>query len=65
MIEIPTMRDGDPEARKEAQVYAAGVHNDILESLAYSYPTWWKLKIAVAWLLRYKTYLQIKLELRK
>ena len=64
-IEILTSRDGDPEARKEAQVYAAVVHNDILESLAYSYPSWWKLSIAVAWRLRYKTYLQIKVELRK
>ena len=60
MIEIPTLRDGDLEARKEALVYAAAVHNDVLESWASSYPSWWKLKIAVAWLLRYKKYLQMK-----
>ena len=61
MIETPTLRDGDLEASKEAaQVYAAAVHNDVLESLASSYPSWWKLKIAVAWLLRYKKYLQMK-----
>ena len=39
MIEIPTLRDGDPEIRKEAQIYAAAVKNDVLESLAYSYPS--------------------------
>lgn len=25
MIEIPTLKDGDPEVRKEAQIYAAAV----------------------------------------
>ena len=65
MIEILTLKDDDPEVRKEAQIYAAAVQNDVLESLASSYSSWWKLKSAVAWLLRYKKYLQMKVGLRK
>ena len=65
MIQIPALKDGDPEVRKEAQIYAATVQNDVLESLAPRCSSWWKLKITVAWLLRYKKYLQMKVELRK
>ena len=65
MAEIPTLKDDDPVVRKEAQIYAAVVQYDVLESLASSYSSWWKLKSAVAWLLRYKKYLQMKVELRK
>ena len=53
-IEIPKVKDDDPGVRKEAQIYTAAVQSDVLESLPSRYSSWWKLKSAVAWLLRYK-----------
>lgn len=65
LIEVPTLKDDDPEVRKEAQIYTAAVHNNVLEFVVSRYSSWWKLKKAVAWLLRYKKYLQMKVQLIK
>lgn len=63
-IEIPALTDDDPEVRKEAQIYTATAQSHVLDTLVSRYSSWWKLKIAVAWLLRYRKYLQAKVELR-
>ena len=65
MIEIPVLKDDDPEVRKEAQIYTSVVKDDVLEPLMTRYSSWWKLKVTVAWLLRYNKYLQIKVQLKK
>ena len=65
MIEIPVLRNEDPEVRKEAQVYTTVLQGDVLEPLMSRYSSWWRLKVAVAWLLRDKKYLQIKVQLNK
>ena len=57
MVEIPALKDDDPEVRKEAQIYTVVVQSKYLEPLIARYSSWWKLKRAVAWLLRYKAYL--------
>ena len=65
MIEIPVLEDGDPEVRKEGQIYVATLQSNVLDDLISYYSCWWKLKCAIAWLLRYKRYLQVKVQLRK
>ena len=52
-IEIPALTDDDPEVRKEAQIYTAAVQSHVRDTLVSRYSSWWKLKFAVAWLLRY------------
>ena len=54
------IKNDDPEVRKEARVYTviSAVHP--LESLISYFSSWWKLKRAVAWLLRFKEYLRMK-----
>ena len=65
MIEVPCLKDEDPEVRKENQVYVTAVSCDVVEKLILYYSSWWKLKVAIAWLLRYKQYLMNKfLQLR-
>ena len=65
MIEIPVSEDGDPEIRKEAQIYVSTLQSNVLDDLISYYSCWWKLKYAIAWLLRYKQYLRVKVQLRK
>lgn len=60
MIEVPCLKDEDPEVRKENQVYVTAVSCDVVEKLILYYSSWWKLKVAIAWLLRYKQYLMNK-----
>ena len=65
MIEIPVLEDGDPEVRKEGQIYVATLQSNVLDDLISYYSCWWKLKCSIAWLLCYKQYLQVKVQLRK
>ncbi|XP_030828101.1 uncharacterized protein LOC115919169 [Strongylocentrotus purpuratus] len=48
----------DPEVKKK-QVFAT-MSEDILERLMAKYSTWQRLKRGVAWILRYKTYLKLR-----
>ena len=65
MIEIPVLEDDDVEVRKEAQIYVSTVQRNVLDDLISYYSCWWKMKSSIAWLLRYKQYLQTKVQLRK
>lgn len=65
MVEIPCLKDEDPEVRKENQIYATSVSRDVVEELILYYSSWWKLRVAVSWLLRYKRYLKNKLLQRR
>ena len=60
VVEIPILKDDDPEVRKENQIYVASARRDVMEELMMYYSSWWKLKVAVSWLLRYKRYLKNK-----
>ena len=60
MIDIPCVKDDDPEIRKESQVYTASVSRDVIGGVIKYYSTWWKLKVTISWLLRYKRYLRNK-----
>ena len=65
MIEIPVLEDDDVEVRKEAQIYVSTVQSNVLDDLISYYSCWWKMKSTIAWLVRYKQYLQMKVQLRK
>ena len=65
MIKTPVLKDDDVEVRKEAQIYVSAVQSNVLDDLTSYYSCWWKLKCSIAWLLRYKQYLQMKVLLRK
>lgn len=65
MVEIPTLTDHDPEVRKEAQICTVPVQSEFLEYFMMRYSSWWKLKRTVPWLLRYKAYLLLKIQLSK
>ena len=60
MIEIPILKDDDPEVRKENQIYAASASRDVMGEFIVYYSSWWKFKVAVSWLLRQKRYLKNK-----
>ena len=57
MIKVPALKDSDAEVRKEGQIYATTVVQDPLDDLIHYYSSWWKLKKAFAWLLRYRQFL--------
>ncbi|XP_028419000.1 uncharacterized protein LOC114544726, partial [Dendronephthya gigantea] len=59
------MKEDDPEIRKEARIYTAATSVHPVERLISYFSSWWKLKRAVAWLLRFKEQLRMKLQLRK
>ena len=65
IVEILILKDDDPEVRKENQVYVASTSRDVMEELMMYYSSWWKLKVAVSWLLRYKRYLKNKILQRR
>ena len=65
MIEIPVLEDGDLEVRKEAQIYVSTLQSNVLDDLISYYSCWWNLKCAITWLLHYKQYPQVKVQLRK
>jgi len=52
MIEIPVLDNGDPEVRKEAQIYVSVLQSNVVDDLISYYSCWWKLKCAIAWFLR-------------
>ncbi len=54
------MDDDDPALRKGNLIYVTSASESPLESLVKRYSSWWKLKRAVAWLLRYRTNLKKK-----
>ena len=58
MIDIPSVKEDDPKIRKESQVYTASVSRDVMGEVIKYYSTWWKLKVTISWLLRYKWYLR-------
>ena len=60
MIDIPCVKDDNPEIRKESQVYTASVSRDMIGGVIKYYSTWWKLNVTISWLLRYKRYLRNK-----
>ena len=64
-IEIPVLEDDDVEVRKEAQIYISTLQSNVLDDLISYYSCWWKLKCAVAWLLRYKQYLRMKVQMKR
>ncbi len=57
MIEVPEMKDDDPELRKEVQVYVTTNDQHPVDKLIEYHSSWWKLKKSVAWLLKYKGWL--------
>ena len=59
------LEDDDVEVRKGAQIYVSTVQSNVLDDLISYYSCWWKMKSTIAWLLRYKQYLQMKVQLRK
>ena len=59
-IEFPRLKDIDVEVRKESRIYVAAVAQDPLDILIHHYSSWWKLKRAFAWLLRYKEVIRSK-----
>ncbi|XP_055955970.1 uncharacterized protein LOC126816200 [Patella vulgata] len=65
-VNIPEMMDTDPEIRKEAQVYATVNVPDrtLFDKLFEYFSSWWKLKRAVAYLIRLKTILRDKVSER-
>ena len=58
--EFPRLKDSDVEVRKESRIYVAAVAQDPLDILIHHYSSWWKLKRAFAWLLRYKQFIRSK-----
>ena len=64
-IVIPPMMVSDPEVRKENLIYVTTVRKCPLDLLIQQYSSWWKLRRAVAWLLRYKELLKSKSERKK
>ena len=65
MAEITILKDDDPEVRKANQIYVASTSRDVMEELMMYYSSWWKLKVAVSWILRYKRYFKNKILQRR
>ena len=65
MIKFPVLEDDDVEFKKEAQIYVSTAQSNVLDDLISYYSCWWRLKCSIAWLLRYKQDLQMKVLLRK
>ena len=61
MIEVPRLKDSDAKVRKESRIYVTTVALDPFDSLIHHYSSWWKLKRAFAWLLRYKQFMRSKM----
>ena len=64
-IEVPPLKDSDAEVRKESRIYVTTVAQDPFDSLIHHYSSWWKLKRAFAWLLRYKQFIRSKMYQKK
>ena len=63
--ETPSMEENEPEVRKEARIYTATTSVHPLERLISHFSSWWKLRRAVAWLLRLSAHLRAKLQLKR
>ena len=61
MVKTLILEDDDLEVRKENQICVASARRDVTEELIMYYSSWWKLKVAVSWLLHYKRYLKNKI----
>ena len=57
MIDVPEMKDDDPELRKEVQVYVTINDKHPVDKLIEYHSSWWKLKKCVAWFMKYKSWL--------
>ena len=64
-IDVPPLSVEDPEVRKETRVYDTKTNNDCVESLIQRFSSWRRLKRAVAWLIRYKQFLNRKVYEKK
>ena len=62
-IEIRVLSDDDPEVRKNARIYATVAERDHIDDFIHHFSCWWKLKKAVAWMLRFKQILQAKVRM--
>ena len=60
MINVPELRDSDPEVRKESKIYVTSASQDPLDMLVRHFSSWWEVKTAFAWPMRYKQFLQSK-----
>jgi len=60
MVTVPVIADDDEAVRKECQIYTSSSTSDSINDLVMYYSSWWKLRKAVAWLLRYKSFLRGK-----
>ncbi|XP_048583522.1 uncharacterized protein LOC125563013 [Nematostella vectensis] len=58
VITIPEITDDDPEVRKEAQVYVTceEKRRNVINDIIMYHSSWQKLKLSIAWLLRYKQF---------
>ena len=65
MINVPELRDSDPEVRKESKIYVTTASQDPLDMLVHHFSSWWKVKTAFAWLMRYKKFVQSKVLVQK
>ncbi|XP_048586408.1 uncharacterized protein LOC116604491 [Nematostella vectensis] len=67
VITIPEITDDDPEVRKEAQVYVTceEKRRNVINDIIMYHSSWQKLKLSIAWLLRYKQFLRSKVLQRK
>jgi len=55
---LTQVSDDDPEVKRERQVrLVQGNSDDVINSMFNRYSSWHRLKIAIAWLLRYKRFL--------
>ena len=59
-IKVRVFEDDDPAVRKELRIYATAESRDIMREIIEYYSSWRKLKLSVAWLIRYKRYLMSK-----
>ena len=60
IFEVPLLKDGDPEVRKEATIYTVTLDVKPLDVWIKRHSSWWKLKRAIAWMLRLKELLRNK-----
>ena len=58
MINVPELRDSDPEVKKEGKIYVTTASKDPLDMLVRHFSSWWKVKTAFAWMMLYKQFLQ-------
>ena len=60
-IEIPSLRDDDLELRRRKSEVHTVVQEDVLQSLLSRYSSLYNLQTSVAWLLRFKDHLRVRI----